>query len=116
LDAILALDHEMLTEPVHTYDLDTFGDRDQLTIGPFVGRRTVVAHFVTQRRVPYHRVRRPRLYRRRRPDPGVVELAHEAGRTHPDDLLDEVSDPSSLGRLSTARDAAWQANAAGARR
>src|SRR5882757_2235981 len=100
LDAILALDHEMLTERRHTYDLHTFGDRDQLTIGPFVVDVRLLPHFVTNAGFRITASAVLAYTGDCGPDPGVVE----------------VSDPSSLGRLSTARDAAWQANAAGARR
>jgi len=117
LDAILALDHRMLTERRHTYDLHTFADHDQLTIGPFVVDVRLLPHFVTNAGFRITASAVLAYTGDCGPDPGVVELAHEADALIAEaTYVDEVSDPSSLGRLSTARDAAWQANAAGARR
>ncbi|HEY3714694.1 MAG TPA: MBL fold metallo-hydrolase [Jatrophihabitantaceae bacterium] len=117
LDAILALDHRMLTENRHTYDLHTFSDRDQLTIGPFVVDVRLLPHFVTNAGFRITGSAVLAYTGDCGPDPGVVELAHDADALVAEaTYVDEVSDPSSIGLLSTARDAAWQANAAGARR
>jgi ribonuclease BN (tRNA processing enzyme) len=117
LDAVLALDHGMLTERRHTYDLHPFGDRDQLMIGPFAVDVRLLPHSVANAGFRITASAVLAYTGDCGPDPAVVELARDADLLIAEaSYVDEMGDPSDIGRLSTAHDAAWQANAAGARR
>jgi ribonuclease BN (tRNA processing enzyme) len=116
LDPILALDHGMLAERRHTYDVHAFADGDGLRIGPFTIDVRLLPHFVPN---AGFRIAAPGSVLTYTgdcgPDPGVVELAR-----HADVLLAEatyVDDAGeSAGMLSSARDAAREAAQADAAR
>jgi ribonuclease BN (tRNA processing enzyme) len=116
LDPILALDHGMLAERRHTYDVHAFADGDGLRIGPFTTDVRLLPHFVPN---AGFRIAAPGSVLTYTgdcgPDPGVVELARDA-----DVLLAEatyVDDAGeSAGMLSSARDAAREAAQADAAR
>jgi ribonuclease BN (tRNA processing enzyme) len=116
LDAILALDHGMLAERLHTYDMHAFADGDALRVGPFTIDVRLLPHFVPN---AGFRIATPGAVLAYTgdcgPDAGVVKLARDA-----DVLLAEaafVDDAGeSAGMLSSARDAARQATEADAAR
>ena len=116
LDAVLALDHGMLAERRHTYDVHPFADGDELRIGPFTIEVRLLPHFVPN---AGFRIATPGGVLAYTgdcgPDAAVVDLARDA-----DVLLAEatyVDDAGeSVGMLSTARDAARQAAEAHAAR
>lgn len=116
LDAILALDHGMLTERRHTYDVHTFADGDSLRIGPFTIDVQLLPHSVPNAGFRIGASGGVLAYTGDcGPDARVVRLARNA-----DVLLAEatyVEDASeSGGMLSSARDAARQATDAEAAR
>lgn len=109
LDAILALDHGMLAERRHTYDVHAFAGNDSLRVGPFTIDVRLLPHSVPN---AGFRIAVPSGVLAYTgdcgPDSGLVQLAEDA-----DVLLAEatyVDDASeSAGMLSSARDAARQA-------
>jgi ribonuclease BN (tRNA processing enzyme) len=112
LDAILALDHGMLAERRHTYDVHAFADGDELRVGPFTIGVRLLPHFVPN---AGFRIAAPGGVLAYTgdcgPDTGVVELARDADvllaeATHVDDAGE------SAGMLSSARDAAREATQA----
>jgi ribonuclease BN (tRNA processing enzyme) len=114
LDAILALDHGMLAERRHSYDVHTFADRETLRVGPFTIDVRLLPHSVPNAGFRIAASGGVLAYTGDcGPDAGVVELARDA-----DVLLAEatyVDDAAeSAGTLSSARDAAREATAADA--
>ena len=116
LDAILALDHDMLAERRHTYDVHAFAEGAGLRVGPFTIDVRLLPHFVPN---AGFRIAAPggvfAYTGDCGPDAGVVELARDADlllaeATYVDDAGD------SAGMLSSARDAARQATGADAAR
>jgi ribonuclease BN (tRNA processing enzyme) len=118
LDAVLGLDYGMLTERRHTYDVHPFEDRDRLTIGPFGVDVRLLPHFVPNAGFRIATASGVLAYTGDcGPDPGVVELARGADVLIAEaTYVDQVRDPSDVGKLSSARDAARQANEAGSGR
>ena len=116
LDAVLALDHGMLTERRHTYDVHPFGDGDRLAIGPFTIDVRLLPHFVPNAGFRITSGSEVLAYTGDcGPHPGVVELARDAGLLVAEaTFVDDVGD--SAGMLSSARDAAREATEAGAAR
>jgi len=116
LDAVLALDHGMLTERRHTYDVYPFGDGDRLAIGPFTIDVRLLPHFVPNAGFRITSGSAVLAYTGDcGPDAGVVELARDAGLLVAEaTFVDDVGD--SAGMLSSARDAAREATEAGAAR
>lgn len=118
LDAVLALDHGMLTERRHTYDVHSFHGGDRLAVGPFTVDVRLLPHFVPN---AGFRIAAPSGVVAYTgdcgPDPGVVELARDADVLIAEaTFVHEISDPENIGLLSSAADAAQQAQAAGAGR
>ena len=116
LDAVLALDHGMLAERRHSYDVHAFADGDVLRIGPFTIGVRLLPHSVPNAGFRIAASDRVLTYTGDcGPDAGVVELARNA-----DVLLAEatyVGDAGeSGGMLSSARDAAREATEAEAAR
>jgi ribonuclease BN (tRNA processing enzyme) len=118
LDAVLALDHAMLTERRRTYDVHSFGDGDRLAIGPFAIAVRLLPHFVPNAGFRITAGSAVLAYTGDcGPDPGVVELARGAGVFLAEATLgDGVGDADDAGLLSSARDVAREATEAGAER
>jgi ribonuclease BN (tRNA processing enzyme) len=118
LDAVLALDHRMLTVRRHTYDVHPFGAGDRLTIGPFTVDVRLLPHFVPNAGFRIAASSAVVAYTGDcGPDPGVVELARDVDVLIAEaTFVDRVEDPDDVGLLSSAVDAARQATQAGAAR
>lgn len=117
LDAVLNLDHGMLTERRHTYDVHPFADGDRLTIGPFTVDVRLLPHSVPNAGFRITASSGVLAYTGDcGPDPGVVELARDADVLLAEATLSDGTDESDDGTLSSARDVAREATDAGAAR
>jgi ribonuclease BN (tRNA processing enzyme) len=117
LDAVLVLDARMFarTRPVAVNDIEP-GRR--FDIGPFTVDTRLLPHYIPNAGVRLSAGGATLAYTGDcGPDPGVVELADNAGVLIAEaTYVDRVSDPTDIGFLSSARDAGIAAANAGAAR
>ncbi|WP_027345613.1 MBL fold metallo-hydrolase [Hamadaea tsunoensis] len=114
LDAVLALDRPGMLDPAIM--LTPFEAGDTFEIGPFTARTALLPHFVPNAGVRLTANDRAIVYTGDAgPGPATVELARDADLLVAEATHAEEVPESARGMLSSARDAADQATAAGVR-